>query len=220
MAKLLVEQIEDTEILEEAASDGKKHLYIKGVFMQSELVNRNGRWYPKHIMEKAVEKYTKNYIEKSMAYGELNHSSNVQLDPERYSHLITELKQDGNNWIGKARILVGHPKGDIVKAILENGGRLGVSSRGIGSLTPRNGMKVVGEDYQIRTAADIVSDPSAPDAFVQAIMEQKEWVQNSVGEWVEADYDRTRKILKEASKTELESISLRMFTDFMSKISQ
>ncbi len=219
MAKLLIESIDETEVLEEAAADGKKHMYIKGVFMQSELVNRNGRFYPKHIMEGAANKYIQNYVNKSMAYGELNHSSEVQLNPERYSHLITELKQDGNNWIGKARILVGHPKGDIVKAILDNGGRLGVSSRGIGSLTNKNGMKVVGEDFQIRTAADIVSDPSAPDAFVQAIMEQKEWVQNPVGEWVEADFDRTRKILKEATKSELEGVALKMFTNFMDRIS-
>lgn len=220
MVKLLIEEINDTEILTEAAEDGKKNMYIKGVFLQSELVNRNGRNYPRHIMEKAVNTYQKKYIDQSMAYGELNHSQSVQLDPERYSHLITELKQDGNNWIGKARILVGHPKGDIVKAILDNGGRLGVSSRGIGSLTNKNGVKYVGEDFQIRTAADIVSDPSAPDAFVQAVMEQKEWVQTPTGDWVEASYDRTRKILKEATTAELESIGLRMFTDFMDRISR
>lgn len=220
MVKLLIEQVNDTEILTEATEDGKKHMYIKGVFLQSELVNRNGRKYPRHIMEKAVDVYRKKYIDESMAYGELNHSQNVQLDPERYSHLITELVQDGNNWIGKARILIGHPKGDIVKAILDNGGKLGVSSRGIGSLTNKNGIKLVGEDFQIRTAADIVSDPSAPDAFVQAVMEQKEWVQTPTGEWVEANYDNARKVLKEATQAELESISLRLFTDFMDRISR
>jgi hypothetical protein len=172
--KLIREEIEKVELITESVG-GKKQLYIQGVFLQSECVNRNGRMYPFQIMEREVNRYNENYVKKGRALGELGPDGpTVNLD--RVSHKITELKQDGNNFIGKAQIL-STPMGKIAESLLKDGVTLGVSSRGIGSLRENNkGYKEVGEDFMLATAADIVADPSAPDAFVQGIMEGTEWI--------------------------------------------
>ena len=173
--KLIREEIEKVEMVTETVG-GKKNLFIKGVFLQSEMVNRNGRLYPMKIMEKEVGRYTKDYVTKGRALGELGHPDGPTVNLDRVSHKITELKQEGNNFVGKAQIL-STPMGKITESLLKDGVTLGVSSRGIGSLRDNSkGYKEVGEDFMLATAADIVADPSAPDAFVQGIMEGKEWV--------------------------------------------
>ena len=173
--KLIREEIEKVEVITESVG-GKKHMYIQGVFLQSEMVNRNGRMYPFSIMEREVKRYTKDYVNKGRALGELGHPDGPTVNLDRVSHKITELKQNGNNFVGKAQIL-STPMGKIAESLLKDGVTLGVSSRGIGSLRENNkGYKEVGEDFMLATAADIVADPSAPDAFVQGIMEGKEWI--------------------------------------------
>ena len=173
--KLIREEIESVEILTETVG-GKKNLFIKGVFLQSEMVNRNGRLYPFNIMEKEVNRYNKDYVQKGRALGELGHPDGPTVNLDRVSHKITDLKQEGKNFVGKAQIL-STPMGKIAESLLKDGVTLGVSSRGIGSLKDNtNGYKEVGEDFMLATAADIVADPSAPDAFVEGIMEGKEWV--------------------------------------------
>jgi hypothetical protein len=173
--KLIREEVEKVKVLVEE-SGGKKNLFIQGVFLQSECVNRNGRMYPFSIMEREVKRYNENYVQKGRALGELGHPDGPTVNLDRVSHKIVELYQKENNFIGKAQIL-STPMGKIAEALLSDGVTLGVSSRGIGSLRENNkGYKEVGEDFMLATAADIVADPSAPDAFVQGIMEGKEWV--------------------------------------------
>ena len=173
--KLIREEIESVEIITETVG-GKKNLFIKGVFLQSEMVNRNGRLYPFNIMEKEVNRYNKDYVQKGRALGELGHPDGPTVNLDRVSHKITDLRQEGKNFVGKAQIL-STPMGKIAESLLKDGVTLGVSSRGIGSLRDNTkGYKEVGEDFMLATAADIVADPSAPDAFVQGIMEGKEWV--------------------------------------------
>jgi hypothetical protein len=173
--KLIREEIEKVEILTEE-SNGKKNLFIKGVFLQAETVNRNKRRYPLSVMEREVKRYTEQYVNKGRALGELGHPDGPTVNLDRVSHKITELYRDGNNFVGKAQIL-STPMGKIAESLLKDGVTLGVSSRGIGSLRQtREGFNEVGEDFMLATAADIVADPSAPDAFVQGIMEGKEWI--------------------------------------------
>lgn len=173
--KLIREEIEKVKLITESVN-GKKRLYIEGVFLQSECVNRNGRMYPFQIMEREVKRYNENYVQKGRALGELGHPDGPTVNLDRVSHKIIQLEQKGNNWVGKAQIL-STPMGKIAEALLGDGVCLGVSSRGIGSLRENTkGYKEVGEDFMLATAADIVADPSAPDAFVQGIMEGKEWV--------------------------------------------
>jgi len=172
--KLITEQIENIEVLTES-KNGKTSMYISGPFLQAEITNRNGRCYPFPILEREVNKYTDKYITCGRALGELGHPDGPTVNLDRASHLITSLKAEGNNFIGKAKIL-DTPMGNIAKSLLGEGVKLGVSSRGVGSLVERNGVKYVGQDFMLSTAADIVADPSAPDAFVQGIMEGKEWV--------------------------------------------
>jgi len=172
--KLITEQIESIKVLREE-KNGKTNLYITGPFLQAEVTNRNGRCYPFPILEREVKKYTDKYITCGRALGELGHPDGPTVNLDRVSHMITSLKSEGNNFIGKAKIL-DTPMGNIAKSLLDEGVKLGVSSRGVGSLVERNGVKYVGDDFMLSTAADIVSDPSAPDAFVQGIMEGKEWV--------------------------------------------
>jgi hypothetical protein len=173
--KLIREEVEKVKVITEE-KNGKKNLYIQGVFLQSECVNRNGRMYPFQIMEREVKRYNENYVQKGRALGELGHPDGPTVNLDRVSHKIVHLEQKGNNWIGKAQIL-STPMGKIAEALLGDGVCLGVSSRGIGSLKENTkGYKEVGEDFMLATAADIVADPSAPDAFVQGIMEGKEWV--------------------------------------------
>ena len=173
--KLIREEIESVEFLVEQRN-GKKSMYIEGIFLQGDLQNRNGRMYPINVLRKEVARYTENHIQKGRALGELGHPDGPTVNLDRVSHKITSLKESGSNFIGKAKIL-GTPMGKIASSLIEEGVKLGVSSRGIGSLKPtREGVNVVSDDFMLSTAADIVADPSAPDAFVEGIMEGKEWV--------------------------------------------
>ena len=173
--KLIREEIESVEFLVEQRN-GKKSMYIEGIFLQGDLQNRNGRMYPINVLRKEVARYTENHIQKGRALGELGHPDGPTVNLDRVSHKITSLKESGSNFIGKAKIL-STPMGKIASSLIEEGVKLGVSSRGIGSLKPtREGVNVVGDDFMLSTAADIVADPSAPDAFVEGIMEGKEWV--------------------------------------------
>ena len=173
--KLITEEIEQSEYIVEEAANGKKNYSIKGIFMQSDVKNRNGRIYPKEILQKEVARYNREFINKSRAFGELGHPDGPTVNLERVSHMIKALYPEGNNFIGEARVL-DTPYGKIVKSLIDEGARLGVSSRGMGTLTSIGGANVVKDDFYLATAADIVADPSAPDAFVEGIMEGKEWV--------------------------------------------
>lgn len=174
--KLICETIEDIKYITEKTESGKKNLYIEGIFMQGGIVNRNKRTYSPEILEKEITRYSKDLIEKGRAYGELGHPNGPSINLDRVSHIITEMKRDGNNFIGKARI-ADTPMGNIARGIMESGGQLGVSSRGMGSIKEnKNGIMEVQDDFYLATAADIVADPSAPDAFVHGIMEGVEWV--------------------------------------------
>ena len=172
--KLISEEMQDVEYITEEKEDGKKNYKIKGIFMQADIKNRNGRVYPMDTLEKEVERYTKNFVNQHRAYGELGHPDGPTVNLERVSHMITSLKKDGKNFIGEAKIL-STPMGEIVKNLMKDGGKLGVSSRGLGSLEQKNGANYVKNDFHLATAADIVADPSAPNAFVEGIMEGKEW---------------------------------------------
>lgn len=196
--------------------NGKKELYIEGIFAQSEIKNRNGRFYPKEVMESAVDKYCAEWVSKNRAMGELSHPENrPMVKPELASHLITHFAMDGNNVMGKARIL-NTPQGAVVKGLLEGGVQLGVSTRGLGSLVERNGAKHVQGDFLL-TAVDIVSDPSGPDAWVDAINEGREWVYLD-GKYVERDILESRNMIRKASVKQLEEVALNRFRDFLLKI--
>ena len=176
--KLITEEIEQAEYIVEEAGNGKKNYSIKGVFMQSDVKNRNGRIYPKEILQKEVARYNREFINKSRAFGELGHPDGPTVNLERVSQMIKALYPEGNNFIGEARVL-DTPYGKIVKSLIDEGARLGVSSRGMGTLANVGGANVVKDDFYLATAADIVADPSAPDAYVEGIMEGKEWVWNN-----------------------------------------
>ena len=182
--KLITEEIESVEFLVEQ-KNGKKSMYIEGVFLQGNITNRNGRMYPAEVLRKEVARYNENHIQSGRALGELGHPEGPTVNLDRVSHMITSLKEDGNNWIGKAKIM-DTPMGRIVKELISEGAQLGVSSRGLGSLKEKNGINEVQGDFMLATAADIVADPSAPDAFVSGIMEGKEWVFVN-GRWTEQD---------------------------------
>ena len=173
--KLIREEIETAKVLITEGKDGKKKHFIEGVFLQGAIKNRNGRMYPVPTLQREVDKYNEAYIKKGRALGELGHPDGPTINLDRVSHLITSLKNEGNNFIGRARIL-DTPMGNIAKNLLDEGVKLGVSSRGLGTIKEENGMKVVMDDFMLATAADIVADPSAPDAFVDGIMEGKEWI--------------------------------------------
>ncbi len=213
--RLITENIEDIQILTEE-KDGKKTLYIEGVFLQSEIKNRNGRVYPFDVLNKEVQRYSEEYVSAGRALGELGHPDGPTVNLDRVSHKITSLKAEGNNFIGKARIL-DTPMGTIAKSLLGEGVKLGVSSRGMGSLKEENGIKVVGEDFMLATAADIVADPSAPDAFVNGIMEGKEWVWEG-GLLREKQIQELKDSIDKASKVELEEKTLSAFDRFLSNL--
>ena len=190
--KLFSEAIEDVEFITEAKDNsGGKNYKIRGIFMQADVKNRNGRVYPMEILEKEVTKYNKNFIKENRAFGELGHPEGPTVNLERVSHMITELHPDGKNFIGEAKIM-DTPMGKIVKNLMDEGAKLGVSSRGMGSLDSKNGANYVRDDFYLATAADIVADPSAPNAFVEGIMEGKEWIWNN-GALVEAHVANLRK---------------------------
>ena len=177
--KLISEHFsDDVEYITEQDDNGKKKFALKGIFMQAEIKNRNGRVYPFEVLNKEVERYNKEFIEQNRAYGELGHPDGPTVNLDKVSHMVTSLKPDGKNFIGEAKVM-STPMGEIVKNIMDDGGKLAVSSRGMGSLTKKNGANYVNDDFYLATAADIVADPSAPNAFVQGIMEGKEWVWNN-----------------------------------------
>jgi hypothetical protein len=217
--KLICEVNEDINyITEEKDDSGKKSYFIEGVFMQGDIKNRNGRVYPASTLATEVARYNKEYVNKKRAYGELGHPQGPTINLERVSHMITELKQDGSNFMGKAKIMTETPYGAIVKSLMDEGAQLGVSSRGMGSLKAgKAGAQEVQKDFYLATAADIVADPSAPDAFVNGIMESKEWVWENgvIREATIADYETE---IKKASKSELESVKLKVFENFLSKL--
>lgn len=216
--KLITEVNEDVRYIVEE-KDGKKSLYIEGVFLQSNLKNRNGRMYPSEIMEKEVNRYMKEAVEGKRAFGELGHPDGPSINLDRVSHIITELRRDGDNWHGKAKITE-TPMGNIARGLIESGGQLGVSSRGLGTLAEnRDGVKIVQDDFHLATAADIVADPSAPDAFVRGIMENKEWVVVN-GVWTEQACDMAKRVIKKASRNELEEAKLAVFSKFLSHLSK
>ena len=215
--KLITETVEDVKYIVEE-KDGKKSMFIEGVFLQSELKNRNGRMYPKEIMQREVARYTKENIDTKRAMGELGHPDGPTVNLDRVSHLITSLKEDGNNYIGRAKIL-DTPMGNIARHLIEEGAQLGVSSRGLGSLKERNGINEVQDDFMLSTAADIVSDPSAPDAFVRGIMENREWIMEN-GCWREREVDMAKAFIHKTSARELEEAKLVVFESFMQRLSK
>ena len=206
--KLISEEVQDVEYITEEKEDGKKNYNLKGVFMQADIKNRNGRVYPMEILQKEVKRYNKQYINEKRAFGELGHPDGPTVNLERASHMITGLYPDGKNFIGEAKIL-STPMGNIVKNLMDEGAKLGVSSRGMGSLDQKNGANYVRDDFYLATAADIVADPSAPNAFVEGIMEGKEWIWDN-GTLVESELVRMRERIntrvrkKQASEDALE----------------
>jgi hypothetical protein len=215
--KLIREEIEKVEVLTEKVN-GKQNLFIKGVFLQAEQVNRNGRMYRMPVMEREVKRYTEQYVNKGRALGELGHPDGPTVNLDRVSHKIVDLQREGNNFIGKAQIL-STPMGKIAESLLKEGVCLGVSSRGIGSLRPtKEGFNEVGEDFMLATAADIVADPSAPDAFVQGIMEGKEWIWDG-GILREKLAEQTqRRINTLVDQKRLEEHKLNLFNDFINSL--
>ena len=189
--KLFSEAVEEVQYLTEAKEGGGKNYKIKGIFLQADIKNRNGRVYPMEILQKEVSRYNKKFINENRAYGELGHPEGPTVNLERVSHMVTELYPDGKNFIGEAKIME-TPMGKIVKSLMDEGGKLGVSSRGMGSLDQKNGANYVRDDFYLATAADIVADPSAPNAFVEGIMEGKEWVWNN-GALIEAELVELRR---------------------------
>lgn len=199
-------------------TEGKgKDLYIEGVFLQADIKNRNGRVYPNAVMENEVKRYTKEYIDKKRAFGELGHPDGPTINLDRVSHMITSLVKEGSNYIGRAKI-TDTPHGNIVKSLIREGAQLGVSSRGMGTLKAnKQGVQEVQKDFYLATAADIVADPSAPDAFVNGIMEGKEWVWNN-GIIVEREIEQMHETIKRATKSQLSGLEARIFADFIAKL--
>tara|TARA_E500000178_G_scaffold62052_1_gene58845 strand:+ start:426 stop:1070 length:645 start_codon:yes stop_codon:yes gene_type:complete len=213
--KLISEEITSAEMLVEE-TNGKKDYKIRGVFLQSNIKNRNGRIYPKEILVKEVNRYNKEFINKKRAFGELGHPDGPTVNLERVSHMITKLYPDGDNFIGEAKVM-NTPYGKIVKGLIDEGAQLGVSSRGMGSLINRGGKNYVRDDFYLATAADIVADPSAPDAFVEGIMEGKEWVWEN-GALIEKDIEAWRMEIYKAKKFELDDKKLKVFESFLKKL--
>ncbi len=215
----LIKEVNETisyEYIEEAAGSGKKSLFIEGPFLVSERKNKNGRLYEYNTMKKEVHRYPEEYINKNRAFGELGHPDSPTINLDRVAILIKGLREDGNQWIGKAKVL-DTPMGTIARQLIEGGAQLGVSSRGMGSLKNVNGVNVVQNDFYLATAADIVADPSAPGAFVQGIMEGKEWMLVN-GVWTEQDQSQAIQQVRQASKADIERVSLHIFENFMKKL--
>jgi len=213
--KLISEEIQNAEYLVED-NGGKKSYKIRGIFLQSDLKNRNGRVYPKQVLEQEVARYNREFINKKRAFGELGHPDGPTVNLERVSHMITSLTPDGKNFVGEAKIM-DTPYGKIVKGLIDEGAQLGVSSRGMGSIIQRNGANYVKDDFYLATAADIVADPSAPDAFVEGIMESKEWVWDN-GKLVERDIEAWKRQIREAKQRKLDEVKLKVFESFLGKL--
>ena len=214
--KLISEAVEEVEYITEEKEGGVKNYKIRGIFMQADIKNRNGRIYPMEVLDEEVKNYNKKFIKQNRAFGELGHPDGPTVNLERVSHMITSLKPDGKNFIGEAKIM-DTPMGKIVKNLMDEGAKLGVSSRGMGSLKQRGGANVVSDDFYLATAADIVADPSAPNAFVEGIMEGKEWVWNN-GALVEAhvaDLKKKFDVKKHQRQVNLEALE---FAKFLEKL--
>ena len=203
-------------VIIEQNEKGEKEYFIEGIFMQSEIKNRNGRVYPKEVMQKEVNRYKKEFVEKKRAFGELGHPDGPTINLDKVSHMITSLEEDGNNYVGKAKIL-STPNGQIVRNLIDDGAKLGVSSRGLGSLEEKGGAQYVKGDFQLATAGDIVADPSAPEAFVEGIMEGVEWVmENGILKAVEIE--KMQRDLKTASLNQLEETKLNLWKKFVENL--
>jgi len=213
--KLITESIEDIQILEEE-SNGRKILHIEGVFLQGDIKNRNGRVYPFGVLEREVGRYNEQYVNVGRALGELGHPDGPTVNLDRVSHKIVSLRAEGSNFVGKAQIL-NTPMGNIAKSLLESGVKLGVSSRGMGSIEEKNGANYVRDDFMLATAADIVADPSAPDAFVNGIMEGKEWVWEN-GIIKEVNIAKYQRYISESTRKNLEERSLKAFNHFLQSL--
>ena len=211
--KLIREEIETANVTITEGKNGKKNHFIEGVFLQGEIKNRNGRMYPISALQREAVNYNKKYIEKGRALGELGHPDGPTINLDRVSHLITSLKQEGNNYVGKARLL-DTPMGNIAKNLIDEGVKLGVSSRGLGTIRERDGVKVVMDDFMLATAADIVADPSAPDAFVNGIMEGKEWIYNN-GSVQEQKVEQIKKRIDNAALNQMEEVKLSAFSQYL-----
>ena len=215
--KLICELTEtvEYELIEEGAGKPKQY-FIEGIFMQSERKNKNGRIYPLPVLEKEVDRYVKEYVEPKRAFGELGHPDGPTVNLDRASHMITELRKEGKNFVGRAKIL-GTPNGNIVKNLIDEGARLGVSSRGMGTLKPEKKAQVVQNDFYLATAADIVADPSAPNAFVEGIMEGVEWIWDN-GLLKAQDVERAKNNIQNAPSKRLEEVKLNEFKNLLSKL--
>jgi hypothetical protein len=215
--RLIREVFEQTNTIVESKLGKGKEYFIEGIFLQSELKNRNGRMYPESVMDNEVGRYIKESVEKNRAYGELGHPDTPSINLDRVSHMIVSLRKEGTNYIGKAKILE-TPMGQIARGLLDGGANLGVSSRALGSLQTNNeGVQIVQDDFMLSTAADIVADPSAPDAFVRGIMESKEWVFVD-GKFVEQHIEEAQRSIRRASSRNLEEAKIIAFQRFLSKI--
>jgi hypothetical protein len=211
--KLFCDINEEIQVLTEENEPGKKNYFIEGIFLMCDQKNRNGRVYTFEMMNKKVNEYNNSFVKQKRAFGELGHPEGPTINLERVSHMITDLYSDKKNFIGRAKIM-DTPYGKIVKNLIDEGAKLGVSSRGIGSLEEKNGVNYVKDDYQLATAADIVADPSAPEAFVRGIMEGKEWIWES-GRLVEKDLEEIKKNIQNASSRKLEEAKMKAFEKFL-----
>lgn len=214
--KLITELVENVKTITEAREDGKKNIFIEGVFLQADITNRNGRCYPSEIMEKEVERYSNAYIKTNRALGELGHPDGPSINLDRVSHMITSLVKEGSNYIGRAK-LMDTPMGNIAKGLIGDGVSLGVSSRGMGSLEEKNGVRYVKSDFLLATAADIVADPSAPDAFVNGIMEGVDWVWEND---VLVAHKAKLQVEQAVRSRDLETRKLQIFELFINKLSK
>ena len=203
-------------VIVESNESGKKDYFIEGIFMQSEIKNRNGRIYPKEVIQKEVKRYNKEFVEQDRAFGELGHPEGPTINLDKVSHMITKLEEDGNNFVGRAKIL-STPNGQIVKNLIDDGAKLGVSSRGLGSLESKGNAQYVKDDFQLATAGDIVADPSAPEAFVEGIMEGVEWVYES-GILKAKDLDQMQLEMKTARLNQLEETKLKLWKRFVGNL--
>ena len=203
-------------VIVEGKEDGKKDYFIEGIFMQSEIKNRNGRIYPKEVIQKEVKRYNKEFVEQDRAFGELGHPEGPTINLDKVSHMITKLEEEGNNFVGRAKIL-STPNGQIVKNLIDDGAKLGVSSRGLGSLESKGNAQYVKDDFQLATAGDIVADPSAPEAFVEGIMEGVEWVYES-GILKARDIDEMQREMRSAKLNKLEETKLNLWKRFVESL--
>jgi hypothetical protein len=213
--KLITELTEDIKYVKENVGNGDKHYFIEGVFMQSNVKNKNGRIYPQGTLLKECKRYINEYVDKGRALGELNHPTGPTVNLDRVSHIVKELREDGHNVYGKAKVL-DTPMGKIVKNLIDEGAQLGVSTRGMGSLKAKNGYQEVQEDFML-AAIDIVADPSAPNAFVNGIMEGREWIFQN-GMWSERQHEEARRLIKKSSSRNLNSNIVKIFEQYFKNI--